>query len=267
MLLSTHSQHLENWLGSDKVEHLSKSMVDWYGPPVAVAGVPGQVYAYKGGDFRGRIKAGYEATWLDYAIDWKNRLNRGLRVASSHWQNQANAGFTSLSDIIAEATAGKKRDFVFNKVGTTGVANVTSSLWRAGLTPAAGAAPGAAAGGTAFTDTNSMVFVNPTGGDTQHLVSATTSASVVNNTLLLYDLIFGCAKTMNSTANENVTGVPTRYQNTSAGSEDSAEGNFLFIQVGGTQLAATAHNWDTCTYADQAAAASLYLQLLEFLVL
>jgi hypothetical protein len=56
---------------------------------------------------------------------------------------------------------------------------------------------------------------------------------------------------MNSTATESVTGVPTRYQSTTGGAADSAEGNFLFVEVGGTALAATAHNWTTCLYTDQ----------------
>jgi hypothetical protein len=47
-----------------------------------------------------------------------------------------------------------------------------------------------------------------------------------------------------------VTGVPTRYQSTTQGAEDSAENNFLFIEVQ-TALAATAHNWTVCTYTDQ----------------
>ena len=37
---------------------------------------------------------------------------------------------------------------------------------------------------------------------------------------------------------------------------DYIGGNFLFVEVGGTALAATAHNWTVCTYLDQANAAS-----------
>ena len=83
------------------------------------------------------------------------------------------------------------------------------------------------------------------------MVGADVSASVINNSLLLYDLIFGCNKLMNSTGAEAVTGVPSRYQNTSALAEDYIGGNFLFIQVGGTALANTAHNWTVCTYQNQ----------------
>ena len=71
-------------------------------------------------------------------------------------------------------------------------------------------------------------------------------------TFLLYDRLFSVAKTINSTATEAVTGVPTRYQNTSAGTQDAIAGNFLFLPVGGTALANTAHNWTVCQYTNQA---------------
>jgi hypothetical protein len=45
--LATHAGQLERWLGRETVEQLSASMRDWYGPPVALAGVPGKVFAHK----------------------------------------------------------------------------------------------------------------------------------------------------------------------------------------------------------------------------
>jgi hypothetical protein len=138
------------------------------------------------------------------------------------------------------------------------VANVTSTLWRLGNQPAAGTTPSAAPGGNAPDDatTGAFPFTNPTSGDTQHIVSANVLGTVAGNSLLLYDRIFHVAKTMNSSATEAVSGVPTRYQNTTLTAADSIAGNFLFVEVGGTALAATAHNWTTCTYTDQADAAS-----------
>lgn len=247
------SSRLERWLGLDMVEHLSVAMRGWYGPPVALAGVPGRVLAHSDGDFSGDLRAGWEATWLDHAEDWRRRFQRGLRIATSPRRVQLNTGFASLSDLIAEATAGKRREFQFQKAGATGVANVTNSLWGLGNTPPAGANASAAPGGDAPTDTTTgaFFFTNPTNPDTQHFVSGFPLASVAGNTLLLYDRIFQVNKTMNSTATEAVTGVPTRYQSTTAGAIDSAEGNFLFAEVGGTALAATAHNWTTCLYTDQ----------------
>jgi hypothetical protein len=82
------------------------------------------------------------------------------------------------------------------------------------------------------------------------------ACSITNNSLLLYDRLFSVAKTMASTATEAVTGVPTRYQSTVATDPDYAGDNFLFVEVGTTALAATAHNWTVCTYTDQGGAAS-----------
>lgn len=256
----THSDRLERWLGTDKVEHLSQSMLSWYGPPIALGGVPGAVYATRGGDFIGEIRGGWEATWQDHARDVMRRIRRGIRVASSPKRTQLHA-LSSLADIIAEATAGKTRIFNFQKVGATGVIGVTNSLWGLGNQPAAGANAAAAPGGEAPIDTTTgaFLFANPTNPDTQHFVSGFPTASVIGNTLLLYDRIFQVNKTMNSTATEAVTGVPTRYQSTTGGAPDSAEGNFLFVEVGGTALAATAHNWTVCTYTDQSGNAAATL--------
>lgn len=254
---STPSDRLERWLGADIVNNLSREMAGWYGPPIAVHGVPGRVFIGRDGDFVGDCRDGFSATALDYAVDLAKRLKRGARVASSSRRAKLNAGFTSLSDLIAEATAGKRREFLFQKSGATGVTAFSNSLWGVGSYPPAGANASAAPGGDAPTDatTGAFPFTNPTGGDTQHFVSGFPLASNTN-TLLLYDRLFQVDKTMNSTATEAVTGVPTRYQNTVAGSADSAEGNFLFVEVGGTALAATAHNWTVCTYADQGNSAS-----------
>ena len=259
MRLSTHSQRLERWLGPDEIAKLVESMKDWYGPPIAVPCVPGRVYITKGGDFRGHIEAGREASIWDVAYDNARRLEARLKRRFSHWLAkqqeglQLNAGFASLSDLISEAAAGKSRRFILQKNGTTGVAAATNTLWYAAGLPGAGAVGGAAPGGTVHTDANTgaFPFTSPTGGDTQHFLMAAIIASVGGNQLLLYDRLFSVTKTMNSTATEAVTGVPTRYQNTSLSAQDSIQGNFLFVECS-TVLAATAHNWTVCTYQNQA---------------
>lgn len=251
----TNASRLERWLGREQVESLSRAMQSWYGPPVALSGVPGNVWACGGGEFRGIIRAGQFSSALDFSVE---RLKRAWKNASRRQLFTYHTGFSSLSDLIAEATAGKARDFAFQKVGTTGVVNVTNSLLQVGNRPPLAANAPAAPGGQAPDDsvTGFFFFTNPTGGDTQHFVSGFPLASVAGNTLLLYDCLFRVNKTMASTATEAVTGVPTRYQNTVAGSEDSAEGNFLFVQVGLTALPATAHNWTVCLYTDQSGTAS-----------
>lgn len=259
MLSSPHAARFERWLGRDKIEHLSDSMRSWYGPPIAVMGVPGKVWAIKGGDFIGEVREGFECTAFDRLEAVIKRIRRGARIASSPKRAVLHAGFASLSDLISEATAGKIQRHPFYKQGSTGVVGVTNSLWRKGAHPAAGAAGSAAPGGRAPTSATTGALaglINPTSPDTLSIVSARVRASVAPNELLLYDRIFDVAKTMNSTATEAVTGVPTRYQSITAGDPDYAGGNFLFVEVGGTALAATAHNWTTCTYTDQSGAGS-----------
>ena len=251
---SPHAQRLERWLGADQIENISAAMVPWYGPPIAVARIPGRVHAVKGGDFVGTLRAHRFSTLAYLTFERTARYFKRLnRIVGG----RLNA-FADLNAMVAAAAAGKKRKFPFQKVGTTGVVGVTNSLWGVGNQPAAGANAANAPGGEAPTDatTGAHPFVNPTGGDTMHYLNGYPSASVAGNTLLLYDRIFQVNKTMASTATESVTGVPTRYQGTTSGAPDSAEGNFLFVEVGGTALAATAHNWTTCLYTNQAGTGS-----------
>ena len=250
----THSDRLERWLGADKVAQLSAAMCNrdakWYGKPIAVHGVPGLVYATKDGDFIGAIDAGYEVSAIDRAEDIIRRHHRMQRARMARVRRQSGA-IGSLDQALAAYFGGGNRTFSFNKAGTTGVVGATNTLWFVGSQPAAGSAAAAAPGGTVPTDatTGSWAFDNPSSG-TQHFVFGNPIASVAANTLLLYDRLFSVAKTMNSSTTEAVTGVPTRYQSTTAGAADSAENNFLMIECR-TALAATAHNWTVCTYTDQ----------------
>lgn len=250
MILSTHSEKLERWIGKDQAEIISNSMKDWYGPPIGLGGVPGSVWACKGGDFKGPIKAGQFINAFDFTFE---RLKRIARDSARRSIMQMNTGFSSLSDVIAEFTTGKGKSLNFYKTGATGVVAVTNSLWGLGSMPAAGANAASAPNGEAPTRSTqgALYFNNPSSPDTTHFLAGNVIASVSGNTLLLYDRIFQVNKTMASTATEAVTGVPSRYQSTTPGAQDSAEGNFLFVEVGGTALAATAHNWTVCQYTDQ----------------
>lgn len=247
---SVHSGRLERWLGKERVEYISRSMKGWYGPPIHILDCPGSVRVCGDGDFIGPFDRGVFVSAVD-------ALREAYKRAAAIPPGKFYAGFTSISDALARASGGDGQIRVFNKVGPTGVVAVTSSLWRLGPQPPVGATPAAAAGGTVFTSASvgALSFNNPATG-TLHLVGADVSASVINNSLLLYDLLFGVAKTMNATGTEAVTGVPTRYQSVTATDMDYIGGNFLFVQVGGTALAATAHNWTVCTYLDQGNAAS-----------
>ena len=244
---------LERWLGAEKIGMLRDNMKGWYGRPIYIADLPGNVWLDAQGNFRGHLRGGQFMSAMDTMEvgfkQWFKRFGHGL---SEPQYAQFNAGFASVSAALERASQGYSQRRNFAKVGPTGVVAVSSSLWRVGSQPIAGAAGAAAPGGTAHTSANTgaLAFANPAAG-TLHLSGANVTASVINNTCLIYDRLFSVAKTMNSTATEAVTGVPTRYQSATALSDDYAGDNFLFVEVGGTALAATAHNWTVCTYTDQ----------------
>lgn len=258
-----HPDRLERWLGPAHVATISRAMREgggpgqrWHGGPIHVQGVPGEVWATRDGDFIGHLRAGAEATRREWMEDTFRRRRRRLDDVIHRWavrqMGQAAAGYTSLSDFISEMSAsGKTKPVNVLKSGTTGVAASTNSLWRVGSMPAAGAAASAAPGGIAPTNaTTGALPILDVSPDYQYLVAGDVLATVSAQTLLMYDRIFAVAKTMNSTATEAVTGVPTRYTSNTSTDVDYAGGNFLFIECG-TALAATAHNWTTCTYVDQ----------------
>lgn len=252
---SPHAGQLERWLGADKTAYLSHQFRDWYGPPVNIRDVPGSLWVTGGGDFVGDFGRGGFASAFDALGDHLKRFWARVEREQAFREYQFGAGFTSISDALSRASGGYGQwvNGSVSKSGPTGVVGACSSLWRVGAMPAAGAAGSAAPGGRAPTKatTGAMAFNNPASG-TLHLVGANFSASIINNCVMLYDRIFDVAKTMNSAATESVTGVPTRYQSSTATAADYAGGNFLFIEVGGTALAATAHNWTTCLYRNQA---------------
>ena len=229
-------------------------MRGWYGRPIVLRDVPGSVWITRDGDFVGTFGRGSFMSAMDA---YEQFLKRLWREAGRPRHGYANAGFASISDALSRASQGYSQRRPFNKIGSTGVVGATTSLWRVGPQPVAGAAGAAAPGGTAHTSANTgaIAYANPASG-TLHLVGADVSANVLNHSLLVYDRLFSVAKTMASAATEAVTGVPTRYQNTVATAEDYIGDNFGFIEVGGTALAATAHNWTVCTYQDQANASS-----------
>lgn len=243
---SVHSDRLERWLGAQQAAHLSAQMVGWYGTPIPVANA-GMVHVNKLGDFEGKLPGGQFASLDDYLDDMARRERR-RRLARMARHTRQLGGFAN-ADEARSFTQHQRLNI--NKFVSPGN-NALHSAWRQTATlPGAGAAAAAAPGGTVPTSATAgaISFVNPATGTT-HFLGAELSGTNTNGTLLLYDRIFGVAKAMNSTATEAVTGVPTRYQSTTRGAVDSAENNFLFVEVG-TVLPATAHNWTVCTYTDQ----------------
>jgi hypothetical protein len=253
---STHSDRLERWLGVEQVAGVSRAMRDFYWP-IAMHGVPGVVHAMPGGDFTGEIRAGQEMSALDRASDIVRRMRRAQRARMAMSRRQLGA-FSNLSALIAAATGGKAQSFNFTEVGTAvAAAGNAADLWTnpSGM-PASGAAGSAAPGGKAWTnsDVGTLPFANPANSNTAHFVTGYASASVVANTLLLYDRLFSVAKTMNSTATEAVTGTFARYQSATATANNYVGGNFCFPSNPTTILPATGHNWTVCQYTNQAGA-------------
>ncbi len=248
---AVNSSRIERWLGPEKTAKLVRDMAGWYGPPINIRDVPGSVWIDGEGHFSGDFQRGHMVNAYDALEGYLKRLwnaSKTPQFATLH------AGFSSISDALARASAGhgQRLHGAITKVGPTGVVSAAGSLWRVGTMPVAGSAGAAAPGGTAHTsaDTGALIFNNPSSG-TLHLTGADFSSTVINNSLLLYDRLFSVAKTINSTATEAVTGVPTRYQSTTSTAADYAGGNFLFMEVGATDYANTAHNWNVCKYTDQ----------------
>lgn len=251
-----HSQRLERWLGSQRVADLSSSFKDWYGPPITLMDVPGGVKIHGGGDFTGPFERGFFYSAMDSLDDHVRRVRRRLSNKRLYQPNVCNVGFSSLADLISEASTGKRFALNygnFQKVGTaSGAAGGAVTLWYVGSQPAAGAAGAAAPTGTTPTSasTGALIFPNPGGTDTTHLMGGDITSSVAAMALLLYDRLFSVTKTMNSSATEAVTAATTRYNSTTPGAFDYAGGNFLMIECRSV-LPATAHNWTTCLYTDE----------------
>lgn len=264
----THSDRLDRWLGAENVARISAQFKDFYWP-VGLHGVPGNVKVMPGGDFTGEINGGAFLSAKDGAAT----VLKKIRAAAEAKARRGNAlgqladliraedrrilsvgAFGSVDAVIAAFTGGKGQVIKFNKTGVASNAIGNSNdLWtRAGF-PVAGAASSAAPGGRAPTSatTGALPFKNLGAADSGHYLNWTLNASIINNSLLLYDRIFDVVKTMNSTATQAVTGVPTRYQSGTAGANDYIGGNFCFPANPTTVLAATAHNWTVCQYTDQ----------------
>lgn len=266
---ATHADRLERWLGAEQVAAISRNFAGFY-HPVALHGVPGEVYVMPGGDFCGEIKAGAWLTKHDGAAEVLRKLRRHAEmhvrrdnalgklidlIRAEDAQLASVGAFASINAVIAAFTGGKGQALNFAKTGVASNAiGNANDLWTRAGQPVAGAAAGAAPGGTVPTaaTTGALGFKNLGAANSGHYLNWALAASVINNSLLLYDRIFAVAKTMNSTTTEAVTGVPTRYQNTTAGAIDYIGGNFLFPANPTTVLAATAHNWTVCTYLDDA---------------
>lgn len=244
---STHASKLDRWLGAGQTEFYSNMFRNWYGPPVALAGVPGAVYVTGGGDFVGAIRGGGLCNLFDFALQRQRRI---VRNWFNRQKSMANTGFSSLGDLISEATAGGKSQLLmYSKSPTTATtAGNACSAFNVGALPAAGGVGGTSGTGRACADANTgaLQFTNASGTDTLHLTTWTGQANAISSVMLadrLWDMTYNHA-TSTSTAIDSANR-PTRYQTTPL-----APGNFISGEIT-TALSDTAHNL-TVTYVDQA---------------
>ena len=266
---STHSAKLERWLGAETLERISREVKGFY-YPLPLHGVPGNVRVMPDGSFAGEIMAGEYFTKEDGAAaalkkikaiaEQKYKKNKALStlldmIKSGDSRLASVGAFASIDAVVAAYTGGKGQQNWFNKAGTAPTAiNGCMDMWTNTGWPAAGAAGAAAPTGTTPTSatTGAMTYRNGVSTNSNHYLNWSLSASVITNSLLLYDRLFSVAKTMNSTATEAVTGTLTRYTNATTTAIDYIGGNFCFPSIPTTVLAATAHNWTVCQYTNQA---------------
>lgn len=272
----THADRLERWIGKDRIEAISAQFRDFY-YPVALHGVPGNVRVMPGGDFTGEILAGEYMSAQDGAAAVLKKIQRAAEAKVKREKalstlidmihcddkNLASVGaFASIDAVIAAYTGGKGQTLMWMKSGKAGAstAGYSTDMWLNTGTPTAGSAASAAPGGTVLSasSTGALGFVNLGSANGGHYLNWAATSSIGTSALMLYDRLFAVAKVMNSTAAEAVTGVPTRYQNTTAGTVDYVGGNFAFPMVPTVQLSGTSHTWATCTYLDQDGAAGTF---------
>jgi hypothetical protein len=242
----THSGKLDRWLGPGQTEHYSAMFKDWYGPPVALAGVPGAVYVTGGGEFVGPIRGGGFGNLLDWMREREARIIRNWRLRSSCTLH----GFASLSDLISEATTGGKSQMLsYSKAPTTATtAGNANSCWAFGTLPPAGTTNATSGTGAKCTRTTTGALgqTNAAGGDTQHLTTWTGQATSVSS-LMLYDRLWHMTYNHASSTSTAIDSAnrPDRYQTTGL-----APGNFISGEIT-SALSATAHTL-TVTYVDDA---------------
>ena len=279
----THSDKLEKWLGKEQVDGLVAQYGKFYWP-IPVHGVPGNVYLMPGGDFAGEIQVGSFYTKHDTAAAVLKRLmqkaqdavvrNRALgtlidMIRVEDKRLASIGAFASVDAVVAAWTGGKGQIIPFSKVGTAPTAvNGCIDTWQKAGFPVAGAAGAAAPGGTVPTSasTGAIRLQNIGAAGLMHYLNWSLSATVINNSMLLYDRIFAVAAgaALSGPTNTAVTGVPTRYQNATPGNNAYIGGNFMYPvnSTPTTAMAATAHNWAVgagagvgCRYTDEASVA------------
>lgn len=237
------ARQLGSLVGDDAVQAVRDATGGFYFPVPVAGGLP--VLAHRGELFwrgMGTSRAMDGAPVLPSPRGMRERL-RAQRAP------MMGGGFSSLSDLISEATAGKQQTIPVAKVGSISVAGGVEVGWVQSGIPSAGATPTAiSSGGSVPTNATAGALgqANAGGSDTLHLISAFLTPQGNAMTWVLFDRIWHGATNTNSSGTQAITGVPpTRYTSATA-----AKGNFAF-PYSRTTVAATAHNHTVCQYKDQ----------------
>ncbi len=244
-MIALQDRDVSRWLGDEITQKLVTGMERWYGPPIPVAH-SGRIAVTKGGHFVGRLPKGRFSNLIDFTIE---RAALAMRRSVRKSRGKLYAGFSSLSDLISEATAGGKAQMLsWVKAGTAGIAGRSNSLWNVASVPPAGGVGGTTGTGRPClrTTTGAMIQQNATGGDQLHVTTVPSyMASVAGQVLLMYDRLWDMTHTMTvdpravDTANP-----PGRYQTAAL-----APGNFLSGEV--TTVLPAATPTIAFTYVDQ----------------
>lgn len=246
MLAASLDAKVGRWLGDDLAQRMSDGMRRWYGPPIPIANLPGRASLGRGGSFSGALRVGRFSTMADWMVERSKTILRRAVVRS---RGKLYAGFSSLSDLISEATTGGKAQLLsFTKAGAAGTVGRSNSLWGVGAWPAAGAAGGTTGTGAARTkDTaGALTQKNAAGGDQLHITTISCyMASVAGQCLLLYDRLWDMTHTMTVDPRScDAANPPTRYQTAAL-----APGNFFSGEV--TTVLPAATPTITLDYVDQ----------------
>lgn len=240
-----HEGKLASYIGEDSLQLLIQSSLGTK-VPIAVGGTP--FFAVDGTVIPAPSDLQLGTTLQMMRRGWEGAIDPiAYKSGKPIWPIRG-GGFTSLSDLINEATnGGKRQDLLFAKAGPTKVVGRGASLWGVGVFPAAGAAGGTTGTGAARTSATSGAIVqqNAAGGDTLHLIGATVNGNTALNMLLLYDRLWDMTHTMTVDPRScDAVNVPTRYQTAT-----TAPGNFLSAEV--TTILPAATPTVTIDYVDQ----------------
>jgi len=243
-----HEGHLAAVLGDDMLRQIHTSSLGVH-IPVPIAGTP--FYA-RNGDILVEPQR-FETTTGRPLHEFPHRREAARPTA---WDKGgrtlmpiAGGGFSSLSDLIAEATTGGKAqtlNFIKGPSGTK-VVGRGWSYWLLGPYPVAGAAGGATGTGAARTRATQGALgqSNAGSGDTLHFVTGLVSGNVGGNLLLMYDRLWDMTHTMTVDPRScDAANVPTRYQTAT-----TAPGSFISGEV--TTVLPAATPTVTFDYVDQ----------------